>query len=65
VVILASQHVNQRASHAAHQKAVKEMIFAKELAKAKKERDYYLDQISKAKKQKAMMERKRQVQLSL
>lgn len=40
---------------------MKEAIFIKEIAKAKKERDCYLAEIDRAKKQKAILDRTKSV----
>ena len=54
------QHVTSTCL-AAYQKKVKEAIFIKEIAKAKKERDSYLAEIDRAKKQKAILDRNKTV----
>lgn len=59
------QFVTSAACLAAYQKKVKESIFIKEISKAKKERDSYLAEIDRAKKHKAIMDRKRTVRPQL
>eukprot|EP00892_Ulva_mutabilis_P006104 jgi/Ulvmu1/3866/UM018_0085.1 len=44
----------------AYQKAVREKLFAQELSKAKRERDFYLSKVAQAKKNDAIMSRKRE-----
>lgn len=46
---------------AAYQKAAREKLFAQELAKAKRERDFYLSKVAQAKKNEAIINRKREV----
>jgi hypothetical protein len=46
---------------AAYQKKVKEAIFIKEIARAKQERDAYLAEIDRAKKLKAILDRREAV----
>lgn len=46
---------------AAYQKKVKEKIFIREIGRAKKERDAYLAEMDRAKKLKAILERKKAV----
>jgi ESF2/ABP1 family protein len=46
---------------AAYQKAVREKKLAQELSNAKRERDFYLSQVAKAKKNEAIVSRKRLV----
>jgi hypothetical protein len=47
--------------HAAYQKAVHEKRMAQEVATSKRERDFYLSKVSQAKKNDAILTRKRQV----
>jgi hypothetical protein len=51
----------QEGLHAAYQKAVQEKRLAQEVAVSKRERDFYLSRVAQAKKNDAIVARKRQV----
>ena len=58
---IADPRLRRHSLHAAYQNAVREQKLAAEISAAKRERDFYMGQVDKAKGIEAMKERKRKV----